>query len=51
MTPKKFYYSASNTAAIGQFSEKWLTDVMSETASDTEIPMTPKDALEAWGVQ
>ena len=37
--------------ARGHFSEKWLADVMSETASDTEIPMIPKDALEAWAVQ
>ena len=37
--------------ARGQFNEKWFADVMSETATDTKIPMMPKDGLEAWAVQ
>ena len=41
---KKFWVRA-------QFSEKWVTEVKSETANDTKMPMIPKDALEAWAVQ
>ena len=37
--------------ARGQFNEKWFADEMSETASDTKIPMISKDALEARAVQ
>ena len=37
--------------ARGQFSKKWLPDIMSETANGTKMPMIPKEALEAWALQ